>query len=217
MRITRVVAAIATAIVAALGGCGERAASREPVALGAYLDGLAGASEATRTREVASWRLDRAAWTRTVVEPYTQLHDDYARRFDASQPALVAALARPARVTTRAHYAGDLRLTLGQARARWALPVQYPSEVVELDGEPLDVVFVRDGDRWRAITGLDEILRARIAARDPACAAHVATTRSGPCADVGWVVADALLRTHDRRFARACALAANLCVVNGPP
>ena len=209
--------AVVVAIVSALCGCDERTAPREPVALDAYLGGLAGADEATRAREVASWKLDRAAWTRTVVEPYAQLHDDYARRFDASQPALVAALARPARVTTRAHYAGDPRLTLGQARARWALPVQYPSEVADLDQGPLDLVFVRDGARWRAITGIDAILRERISARDPACAAHVATTRSGQCADVGWVVADALLRTDDGRFARACTLAANLCVVNGPP
>src|SRR5690606_5549543 len=99
------------------------------------LGALAGADEAVRAREVSSWKLGRATWARTVVAPYDAVYDDYARRFDAAIPALVAALARPARVTTRAHYAGDPRLTVGQARARWALPVQYPSEVAALHGD----------------------------------------------------------------------------------
>lgn len=205
-------------------GCQERTPPNAPPSLAAYLGSLAGADEALRAREVASWKLDRATWARTVVAPYDTVYDDYARRFDAAAPALVVALARPARVTTRAHYAGDPRLTLGQARARWALPVQYPSEVAVLatgdptsEGVSLDVVFVRDGQRWRAITGLDAILRERAHALDPRCARYLDVTGPGRCAEIGWVIADALLRTDTQRFARACTLAENVCVVNGPP
>jgi hypothetical protein len=172
-----------------------------------------------RAREVASWKLDRATWDRTVVEVYRPLYEEYARAFDAATPALIAQLANSATITTRAHYAGDPRLTLGQARARWALPVQFPSEVAELEGAALDTVFVRDGERWRAISGLDVVIRSRVEKLDPACAVHLDVARTGRCSDVGWVIADAALRADPPRFAHACTLATNVCatVVNGTP
>jgi hypothetical protein len=206
-------------VVMLAGGCRDAPPPSRPATLAEYLATVAGADEASRAREVAGWKVDRATWERTVVEAYRGIHDDYAHAFDGAAPGLVARLASRATITTRAHYAGDPRLTVGQARTRWALPVQFPSEVAELDGAPLDAVFVRDGDRWRAITGLDAVIRARVAALDPACAAHLEGLRSGRCSDVGWVIADAALRADPPRFAHACTLATNLCpsVVNGTP
>jgi hypothetical protein len=180
--------------------------------LAEYLKVLAGSDDATRTREVRSWRLDVAGWRRVVVDPYRAIYADYAHAFDAQVPALVAQLAKRGAVSVRAHYAGDPRLTPGQARARWAVPVLYGSQVAELDAVPIDVVFARDGNRWRAITGFDVMIRAHVEALDPACARLL--ERAGPtgrCTEIGWVIADAALRADRRRFDHACQLAASLC------
>ncbi len=185
--------------------------------LAGYLGSLTIADEEARADAVASWQLDRATWERTVVPTYAGLYDEYARAFAVAAPALVAQLAHGKRrvmIMTRPHFAGDPRLTLGQARARWALPVLYPSEVADLDSITLDAVFVRDGNRWRAITGIDSVLRAKVAALDPACAAHLDVLPSPTtklCSDVGWVIANAALRSERARFDHACSLASNLC------
>ena len=110
--------------------------------LATYLRGLAGADEATRTREVSSWIIGDATWNTTIVEPWRQLHADYVRVYDAAMPAVVARLAAPLQITARRHFAGDPRLTHNQARLRWAVPVQYPSMVAELGGTPIDTVFL---------------------------------------------------------------------------
>lgn len=189
------------AVVAILLGCTVRPAELP--------DQLQTATEQT----VRSWRFDRAAWERTVVEPYRGLYDDYARAFDAAVPALVATLSRRGVITTRAHFAGDPRLTRGQAHARWALPVLFPSQVAELDGTAIDLVFVRDGNRWLAITGIDAILRARTSELAPACTGYLDTTTLPACRDVGWMVADAAVRADRARLERACRLAASVCPV----
>ena len=194
-----------------VSGCGRPAPALAPAELAGALDALAGADHATRARAVERWRLDLAAWDALVVEPYRAVYDDYARAFERARPRLIAQLARPGAIATRAHFAGDPRLTRGQARARWALPVQFPGEVAELAGAPLDVVFVRRAHAWFAITGLDEAILARAAALDPACAAHLATVQPDRCGELGWVLAEAALRADRPRFDRACALAANLC------
>jgi hypothetical protein len=202
-------------IVVTGAACRDAAEQAPPApprrALAEYLGSVAGIDEASRTLEVSTWVLDRATWDRTVVASYRGLHADYLRAFEAAAPDLVARLATRGAIATRPHYAGDARLTLGQARARWALPVQYPSEVADLDGVPINAVFVRDGDHWRAIVGVDGVLRARAAAIDPACAAHLDLVRSKACSDVGWVIADAALQADTKRFAHACSLAATLC------
>jgi hypothetical protein len=146
-----------------------------------------------------------------LVEPYRAAYADYARAFDAAAPALAAQLARAGAITARTHFAGDPRLTRGQARARWAVPVLYPSEVAEVDGAALDVVFVRTHTGWGAITGIDALIDARIEAQQPGCAAHLATVRDDACGKIVWTVADAALRADLPRLARACALAANVC------
>lgn len=200
------------ALIIAIAACRDAPPPR--ATLGEYLATVASADEGTRARAVASWQLDRATWERTVVRTYAGVHDEYTRAFEAAAPALVAQLARRPAVTTRPHFAGDPRLTLGQARARWALPVQYPSEVAELGGVALDAVFLHDGKRWRAITGIDAVVRARASALDPACAVHldvVPTPAAKPCSDVSWVIADAALRLDRARFDHACSLASNLC------
>ncbi|MBA3453044.1 MAG: hypothetical protein H0T42_08125 [Deltaproteobacteria bacterium] len=194
------------------------AACRDPAApppkratLLEYLGSLAGTDPATRAREVATWELDRVSWERTVVPPYAGVHADYARSFEEVAPRLVARLAIRSAITTRPHFAGDPRLTRGQAQARWALPVQFPSEVAELDGIALDAVFVRDGERWRAIVGLDGVLRAKAAAIDPVCAAYLDITNAKSCSEIGWVIADSALASDRPRFKHACSLASNLC------
>lgn len=189
-------------------------ACREPppaahISLAAYL--RAGAEPARAPTAVAGWKLDRASWDAVVVEPYRAAYADYARAFDAAAPAFAAQLARAGTITARRHFTGDPRLTLGQARARWAVPVLYPSEVAEVDGAALDVVFVRTRTGWGAITGIDALIAARIEAQQPGCAAHLATVRDDACGKVVWTVADAALRADPPRLARACALAANVC------
>jgi len=202
------------AVLALVGACRDEERPAPPPAprsLADYLTTIAGTDEASRTLEVAAWRLDEATWKRTVVATYRGAHADYLRAFDARSPALVSALANRGAITTRAHFAGDPELTRGQAQTRWALPVQYPSEIAELDGVAIDAVFVRDGDRWRAISGLDSVLRARTHAIEPACAVHLDHARVGRCAEIGWVIADAALLADTARLAHACSLAANLC------
>ena len=180
--------------------------------LAAYLATVAGADEATRTREVSSWILDETTWSRDIVEPYRALYNEYVAGFDAQVPAMVARLAPLGAVTARRHFAGDRRLAPAQIRARWAVPVQFPSMVAELAGKPIDTVFIFDGARWRALLGLDQIVMAHVAALDPACAAMLAFAGPpGRCTEVGWLVADSALRQQRERFAHACALAATLC------
>lgn len=188
-----------------------------PEDLVAYLTTVAGADEVTRRREVATWILDDATWRTTVVPTYAPLYTDYARGYDAAAERLVARLATRGDLTARRHYAGDPKLTRAQGRLRWALPVQYPSMVAELDGAPIDTVFVFDGARWRVLAGLDELVVARVRALDPACADNL--LRAGPigeCTAIGWQLADTALRSDLERFAHACALAKTLCANSSP-
>jgi hypothetical protein len=161
--------------------------------------------------------LDEAGWRRTVVDSYAPLWADYAHGFDAQVPALVTRLAAAGPITARRHFAGDPRLTLPEARLRWAVPVQFPSLVAELGGTPIDAVFVYEAGGWRVLAGVDELVLARVRARDPACADRI--TRAGAvnkCTEVAWLVADSALRDQADRFAHACQLAATLCA-NGSP
>jgi len=188
-----------------------------PEALVAYLGAVVGADAATRRREVASWQLPAALWERTVVAIYRPLHADYQRAFAAELPALVDRLARPAMVTARRHWAGDPGLTLAQAQGRWALPTLFPSLVAEAGGAPIDAVFVPDGERWRALVGLDAVVRARVAALDPGCAANlVLAGPTGRCTDVGFAIAEAALRTDRDQLAHVCRLAETLCGKGSP-
>ncbi|MEO6771893.1 MAG: hypothetical protein ABI467_02595 [Kofleriaceae bacterium] len=183
-----------------------------PDELAAYLDTVAGADEATRKREVASWIVDETTWSRDIVAPYRALYNEYVAGFDAQVPAMVAELAPLGAVTARRHYAGDRRLVPAQIRARWAVPVEFPSMVAELAGKPIATVFIFDGARWRALLGLDQIVMAHVAALDPACANKLALAGPpGRCTEVGWLVVDSALRQQRERFAHACELAATLC------
>lgn len=185
--------------------------------LAAYLRGIAGADEAARQDAVAGWVMSEAAWDATVVPPYRPLYAAYVAAFDRARPALVARLAARGPITTRRHFAGDPRLTRAQGRLRWALPVEYPSLVAELGGSPIDTVFVFDRGRWRALAGLDDVLLARVRARDAACGAALAKAGpTGHCTEAAWEVADAALRNDVTRFAHACSLAAALCANEAP-
>jgi hypothetical protein len=201
-------------VILVLAACGHAATPTPgtPDDLATYLQPLAGAEEPLRRHVVSGWILDEASWNTTIVEPYRALYADYARGFDAAAAPLVAELAHAGAITARRHFAGDPRLTRAQARLRWAVPVQYPSVVAELAGEPIDAVFVFDGASWRVLAGLDDLLLARARAIDPACGELLA--RAGPigrCTEVGWAIADAALRSDRERFAHACALATSLC------
>lgn len=179
--------------------------------LAAYLGALAGADEAIRREAIASWKIDEAAWQRLTTDPYRAAYADYALQFATAAPALVARLAKPGAIATRAHFADDPELTRGQARARWAQPVQAPSEVATLDGAPIDAVFVNDAGRWRAIVGIDAIIHDRTAALAAGCADVFVDLPPGPCRDAAWAVAEAALRADRGRLARACAQAMSLC------
>jgi len=211
-----IAAVIGPMIVAVTGtGCDDRRSEVKPVEIGsleAYLASVARADEAARQREIARWQFDEPAWRRTVVEPYRTLHAEYVAAWNAAMPSLVARLAAPGTIETRPHFAGDPRLTPAQARARWALPVGFASQVASQGGVPIDLVFVRDGDRWRAITGLDRIIRSHVAALDTTCASVLDLAAPPPrCRDLAWEIADAALRTDRARFAHACSLAASHC------
>lgn len=183
-----------------------------PDELAAYLQTLAGADEQLRKSEIATWIVDETTWSRDVVDPYRALYGEYVAAFDAQVPPFVAQLAARGTITARRHFAGDKRLTLAEARLRWAVPVQFPSVVAELDGQPIDAVFLFDGGRWRALIGLDRLTLAHVAALDPAC--EKLLERAGPsgrCTEVGWLVADSGLRAQQQRFSHACELASTLC------
>ena len=236
--LTAMRAAVLAGAALALAACRSPAgapAPGSPEALIAYLQGVIASDDAAQQREVRGWQLDEPAWNRTVVEPYRPLYADYRRAFAAEAPALAARLGHAGPIAARRHYAGDPRLSLSQARDRWALPVLFPSLVAEAGGAPIDTVFVADGAGWRALIGLDTVVRARVAALDPACAARLALAGArGRCGDVGAVIADAALRsdrtappfggaagrappTVDRdRLAHACRLAVTLCGKEAP-
>lgn len=191
--------------------CQRERAAPAATDLAAYLASLAGADLATREAAVNSWRLDEAAWQHVTTDPYRAAYADYARQFAIAAPALVAQLGQRGAVTTRAHFADDPKLTRGQARARWAQPVQAPSEIAELAGAPIDAVFVSEGGRWGVIVGVDAIIAARTAALAPGCAEILDHLAPGPCLDAAWGVAEAALRGDRSRLARACAQVSGLC------
>ncbi len=206
----------ALSVLAAAAACGRSPAPAPATAdgLAAYIAHLAAGDPADAARELARWPLDRALWRRTLVEPYRDLWDELS---PGGRLRALGGELRPGAVTARRHYAGDPRLTPGQLWQRWALPPLYPSFVVEIDGRPLDTVFLHDGVRWRALAGLDERIRARVDALEPGCAAHLAgVVRSAGCASTGWAVADAALRKDRDQLVRACRLAANHCGKRSP-
>lgn len=153
--------------------------------------------------------LDRATWDRVIVPEFRPLYDDYAAGF-AVAPWSGA-------IATRKHFAGDPALTLGQARARWVVPVLFPSEVATAGGTPIDAVFFRDGDRWLALAGIDRVIRARVDRIDPACGAAIdIPDASKLCRDASFVVAQTVLRPDTTRFHRACAIATSACAKPSP-
>ena len=182
--------------------------------LAEYLRTVAGADQATREREVATWLLPEATWNKTIIIPWRSLYAEYAAQFAARASATVTQLASLDPVTTRRHWAGDPKLTLGEARLRWALPVQYPSMVAELGGHALDAVFIYDYDNqhWRALLGLDELVLDHVRALDADCAAKLVLAGPlGHCTEIGFVVAAAALRGGGPDLARACRMAATMC------
>jgi hypothetical protein len=186
-----------------------------PQDLAEYLRTVAGADTATRTREVTGWILDETTWSRDIVDPFRSLYGEYVKGFDAQVPAMVARLASLGPVTARRHFAGDPRALPSQIRTRWTVPVQFPSAVAELGGQPIDAVFIHDGAHWRALLGLDQLVVQHVAALDPTCAAKLQLagrrTSSSRCTEVAWLVADSALRAQPERFAHACKLASTLC------
>ena len=179
--------------------------------LAEYLRTIAGTDEATRARAVATWLVPDATWNRTIVPAWRGLYAEYAAQFASRVPAASVALASLDPVTARRHWAGDPKLTLGEARLRWALPVQYPSMVAEIGGHPIDAVFIYDGS-WHALLGLDELVLAHVRALDGECAAKLALAGPlGKCTEIGFVVAEAALRGSRADLDRACHMAATMC------
>ena len=162
-------------------------------------------------RPIAEMKLTEHQWGKLVVEPYREAYDDYARAFDAAAPAIAAQIQNAKTIVGRSHYAGDPKLTRGQARARWALPVQFPAQVATLDGAELDAVFVSVGDSYKAIVGVDHIVVDRTRALDATCAPLLEELGAKACQEVGWEIADAALRGDKARLAHACSLARTQC------
>lgn len=187
----------------------------DPDGLVAYLSTLAGTDAATRRDAVAGWELERASFARIVVPTYRQLWDDYHARFAAESIRLVGDLARPAKtgaITARKHYAGDTRLSPSQARLRLALPVLYPSVVAEIDGVPVDTVFVHDGHGWRALAGLDTSVRLFVSHLDHHCGELL--DDAGPinrCTELAAAIIDAALKADHAQLAHMCQLATTAC------
>jgi hypothetical protein len=197
----------------ALLGCGSPAPKTAPE-LAQYLNDLSGSD--ARWSAVLTWKLTRDEWNATVVEPYRGVYDEYARWFEEARDMLVSQLVKKHSMLARAHFAGDTTATDGQAMTRWALPTLAPSRVAELAGRPpapIDAVFVDIGGRWKAIVGIDQIVKHRVAILDEACAEAISRIdpAGGRCIETAWAVADAALRADRARFAHACGLAANLC------
>ena len=205
------VAVVALVVIDALGAAACHRAEPPSATLAELLTSVTTVDAATRERIVHAWKLDRETWQRVTTDPYRDLYADYARAFDAAEPILVTRVSHPGTIAVRPHFAGDPKLTLGQARARWAEPVQAPSEIAEIDGAPIDAVFVHEGTRWHVIVGIDAILRTHASAFDRGCAALLERTTSKLCDDALWVVAEAALRGDRARFDHGCALAANAC------
>lgn len=167
-------------------------------------------------RPVPEWKLTRDEWNTVVVEMFRGTYDEYTRAFDAAAPALAAQIeasrAKPKSMTIRKpHFAGDDDLTRGQARARWALPVQAPAEVVWLDSAKIDAVFVRVGDRYKAIVGVDQIVIDHTRALDADCARYLEELGTKSCQRLGWAIAEAALQVDKARLARMCALTDSQC------
>jgi len=185
---------------------------RDVPRLAAYLREVVAMTPDARRKEVDGWKLDDATFRKSVLPTYAKLYPDYARRFDDAEPALLAVLDKGGDVVTRAHYAGDTKLTHTQARLRWPLPIEYPTAVATIGGAVLDTVFVPHGKAWGVLAGVDEAQRARVEAMDASCAARLEPAGvPGRCNDVGWAVVDAMLRDDAPGFAHACQLAATLC------
>jgi len=176
---------------------------------------LAPMSRAERRAEILTWKLDRAAWDKIVVEPFRKLYDAYDRGFADRVELLTDDLAAGS-ITVRPHFAGDANQTIHQAWLRWALPTLYPSLVAEVGGAPLDTVFVDDAGHWRSLAGLDTAIEDAVRAIDTThtCARWlVHVLRKKPCAEVDWAIVDAALRTDADGFGRACQLAATRCAL----
>jgi hypothetical protein len=223
----------ALALALALAACSDRAPpppSGSAEDLAAYLQRLAATDRDTQRREVAAWKLDRATWDRTVVAPFRGRYVAYVSHFELRFAGEL--LPHAGTIAARRHYAGDPRLTVGQAILRWVLPVQYPSLVAELDGAPIDTVFVHDGVRWRALTGFDQELieyveqyAEGIQPLDtgdqrwpaPAClATMLGVHRASACASLWFEATDAALRNDRPRFDRMCRLSTSLCDMRSP-
>jgi hypothetical protein len=184
--------------------------------LAAYLRTIAGADTQPREHAIATWLVPEATWDRTIVPAWRGLYAECVAQFPARAAAITPELASLDPVAARRHWAGDPKLTRGEARLRWALPVQYPSMVATIGGRELDAVFLYDGG-WHALLGLDELVIAHVRALDAECAATLQL--AGPlckCSEIGFVIADAALRGNRPDLDRACRMAAAMCGTPAP-
>ncbi len=164
-----------------------------------------------RRGELADWLVPTPAWQRTIMAPFMPLYADYAETFRQRMP-LIAERIGHGELVARRHFAGDPHLDGDEARTRFMLPVQFPSYVVAADGRDLGAVFFHDGEHWRALTGLGDRVVERARVLDPACADMLANAGPrGPCTDMGYEIAAAVMRGDRPRFDRVCKLAAMVC------
>ena len=187
-----------------------------PAALAAYLEEVAAYPPAARAEAMRGWQLQPAAWNRIVVPVFRDAYPAYTANFAAATAALAAQL-HAGTITARRHYAGDPHATPGELWLRWAVPTLYPSVVAELDGKPLDAVFLYDDHAWRTLAGLDRAISDAATALDPDCAGYLRAAGVPACAEVDYLIAESAMRTDRAAFTRACSLAATRCGKRSPP
>ena len=188
-------------LLVVLGACGSAAPPEAP-----GLDGLRDHLAAARRdpdRAVDGWRMPEAAWRAHVTEAYAGRWADYAAAWAARRDPIVAALRASTDGPTRWQYADDPALSAGQIHLRWALPTGAPGAIAP----DLDVVFVHDGARWRALVDLDALIERAAAAAAPGCDAAYRALAPKPCAEWAWAIADGALRDAPAATSRACAQA----------
>jgi hypothetical protein len=169
---------------------------------------------------VTQWKLTPQEWQDTVVPMFKPLYDDYSTAFDAAAPALATQIDQVsvgAPLFVRPHFAGDPMNTVAQQRTRWALPTLAPARVITVGGAAVDAVFVRAGDGWGAIVGVDQIILAKARAMNAECTSVLATIGSKRCEEVAFLVAEAAVLGDRARLTHACSLAASACVVKPSP
>lgn len=174
-----------------------------PAGLRAHLDSVARLTGAARDAALDAWRLPEATWRALVTDAYRDHWADYRDALAARRGDLVRSLGTWRGGATRVQYADDPDLTAEQVRLRWVMPTGRPGAIA--DG--FSVVFFFDGDGWRVLVGLDDVIGARIERAQPRCTGAYLDASAKRCREWAWEIAEGALRDDDGRIRRGCTQA----------